>query len=185
MTTPHRQGQLFAGLPIAADSGTPAPALSREALVNWQQRVARFQSSLRTAPPPVQTDLFGEETPPLPNPWELPRQPEEFYQHRGDRGEPCLYFVLDEALPAVLYIGQTGALHRRWQGDHDCKRYIDNYRRCHQQHHLLLTLTFAFWWDVPVSAAARRQLERRAIAHWQSPFNKENWQTWQVPFVFR
>ncbi|MGQ9867022.1 MAG: GIY-YIG nuclease family protein [Pseudanabaenaceae cyanobacterium] len=183
--TPYRQGNLFEGLPLAPDANPSGPALTQEALRAWQQRVARFQRTLRQGPPPQQTDLFGDRPPRLPDPWELPHQPEEFYQHRSDRGEPCLYFVLDGALPAVLYIGQTGALHRRWQGDHDCKRYIANYRRCHQHHNLPLTLTFAFWWDVPASASARRQVERQAIAHWQSPFNKENWQIWQVPFVFR
>ncbi|MFQ3679292.1 MAG: GIY-YIG nuclease family protein [Pseudanabaenaceae cyanobacterium] len=187
--TPYRQGDLFlasgAELPTAAHPDPIAPALEREALVAWQQRVARFQATLRTAPVPQQTDLFGAAPPALPDPWALPPQPEEFYRYRSDRGEPCLYFVLDGALPAILYIGQTGALHRRWQGDHDCKRYIDNYRRCHQYHGLPLTLTLAFWWDVPTGAGARRKLEQQAIAHWQSPFNKENWQAWQVPFIFR
>ncbi|NJK60763.1 MAG: GIY-YIG nuclease family protein [Oscillatoriales cyanobacterium SM2_1_8] len=182
--TPFRQGHLFAGLPEAITPETTQPALTREALVAWQQRVARFQAALRAAAPPQQTDLFGTPAPTLPDPWGLPPHPEEFYQHRGDRGEPCIYFVLDGALPAVLYIGQTGALHQRWQGTHDCKRYIARYRQCHQGHNLPLTLTFAFWWDVPTLAPARRRLEHQAIAHWQPPFNQENWQTWQVPFVF-
>ncbi|HEY9782242.1 MAG TPA: hypothetical protein V6D09_19135 [Leptolyngbyaceae cyanobacterium] len=36
----------------------------------------------------------------------------------------------------------------------------------------------AFWWDAPVEARLRQQLELALIQIWISLFNKENWQRW-------
>ncbi len=123
------------------------------------------------------------------DPFDLPLYPAEFYR-LPCQGEPnlaandaCIYFVLDQAAQLLLYIGETCRSQKRWQGIHDCKRYIQNYQALHYQHQQPTAVVMAFVWDVPQAAPLRRELEQHLIQLWRSPFNRESWQYWQTPFV--
>jgi len=38
-----------------------------------------------------------------------------------------------------------------------------------------------FWWDAPVKAQLRQQMELNLILKWRSPFSKKNWTMWGRP----
>jgi len=98
------------------------------------------------------------------------------------KGRPCLYFVLDRAAALLLYVGETCHVNQRWQGTHDCKRYIENYLQLHRDLGLETAISTSFYWQVPALARPRQTLERALIYRWRSPFNKENWSQWGRPF---
>ncbi len=107
-----------------------------------------------------------------------------FYRLPTDSlGDACIYFVLDSAAGLVLYIEETSKSNKRWKGTHDCKGYLDKYQSLHYQHGLSCAINIAFWWDAPVQARARQQMELGLIERWKAPFNKENWTLWSAPFV--
>jgi hypothetical protein len=95
----------------------------------------------------------------------------------------AVYFVIDRELPLVLYIGETCKSNVRWKGEHDCKRYLQNYVAAHRPHQLPVTVSIGFWRDAPAQTRPRQQLEQALIQLWKAPFNKENWQQWGTPFV--
>ncbi|MEL7053370.1 MAG: GIY-YIG nuclease family protein, partial [Cyanobacteria bacterium J06588_5] len=102
-----------------------------------------------------------------------------------------MYFVIDYATvtaegvsqPLLLYVGETIKSNQRWKGEHDCKRYLLNYRQSHYDNGLKSELGIAFWPEAPADRKARQQIESALISRWRSPFNKENWQFWNTPFV--
>jgi len=125
---------------------------------------------------------------PLLDPFDLPVYPAEFYRlpqgaspNLGGN-DACIYFVIDQAAQLLLYVGETCRSQKRWQGNHDCKRYIQNYQGLHYQHQKNVAVVMAFAWDVPQSSRQRQHLEQQLIQLWRSPFNRENWQYWQTPF---
>jgi hypothetical protein len=91
--------------------------------------------------------------------------------------------VIDYELPLLLYVGETIKSGQRWKGEHDCKRYLLNYRQVHYQHQLPSQLGIAFWPHAPTQTRSRQQLELGLIYRWRSPFNKENWEFWGTPFT--
>ena len=123
------------------------------------------------------------------HPFELRKQNTDFWRWQfDDVGVAALYFVIDYAHtahshPVVLYIGETVKSNQRWKGEHDCKRYLLNYRQAHYDNGLSSELGIAFWPEAPSDRQARLQLESALIRHWRSPFNKENWRFWNTPFV--
>ena len=106
-----------------------------------------------------------------------------FWRYPADSpGDACLYFVIDSAMPLLLYVGETCRSNKRWKGEHDCKCYIDRYHDLHHRYGLERAVNIAFWWDTPSDHTARLDLELSLILRWRSPFNKENWERWGQPF---
>ncbi len=173
---------------------TPATGsqLSVSALRAWKQRIWQYQQQVRAQLPMQQGSLFESEVsygadcldPDSLDPLTLPRQNIEFWRWKAtDLGASALYFVIDYELPMLLYVGETVKSNQRWRGEHDCKRYLLNYRQAHYQHGLASALGIGFWAEAPVQTRPRQRLERALIQRWRSPFNKENWQFWGTPFV--
>ena len=132
---------------------------------------------------PAQGALFELVTPsPLIDPqsldpFKLPQQNTEFWRWKSiDVGTAALYFVIDYELPLLLYVGETVKSGQRWKGEHDCKRYLLNYRQAHYQHGLSTQLGTAFWAAAPTQTRSRQQMEAALIYKWRSPLNKENWE---------
>ena len=83
----------------------------------------------------------------------------------------------------ILYIGETISASKRWKGEHDCKKYLENYVLSHQKVNLSPNLSIRFWSDVPQFTKERRKLEQELIQKWLPPFNKETRNRWQTPFT--
>jgi hypothetical protein len=170
--------------PAAGSKITPA------ALAQWKHRIWQFQQQVQQEP--AQPSLFGceaDQTSPSQqsdqiDPFSLPRQNTEFWRAKADdAGVAALYFVIDYDLPILLYVGETVKSNQRWKGEHDCKRYLLNYRQVHYQHGLSSTLGIGFWPKAPHQTRPRQALELALIQKWRAPFNKENWRFWGTPFV--
>lgn len=175
---------------------TPSTELemTSESLLAWKQRIFQYQQQVEVGLPTQQGMLF-ELAPTLPlsdadrdadriDPFSLPQQNTEFWRWRAEEaGVAALYFVIDYALPILLYVGETVKSNQRWKGEHDCKRYLLNYRQTHYRLQLQSTLGIAFWAEAPEQTRLRQKLESALIYKWRSPFNKENWQFWGTPFV--
>jgi len=174
-------------LPLA--STVPLMEMSQEALQHWKEAIAQYQQQVQQEQPEQQGSLFDLPVSPLDpdqiNPFALPQQNTEFWRWQAspDQGTAALYFVIDYELPVLLYVGETVKSNQRWKGEHDCKRYLLNYRQAHYQHHLSSMLGIAFWAQAPVQTRPRQQLESALIYKWRSPFNKENWRFWGTPFT--
>jgi hypothetical protein len=169
---------------------TAGSEMSPAALTDWKQRIWQYQQQLRTQSPMQQGSLFEPAASPTPDrpdlidPLTLPRQNTEFWRWKAeDIGVAALYFVIDYDLPILLYVGETVKSNQRWKGEHDCKRYLLNYRQAHYQHNLSSALGIGFWAEAPIQTRPRQRLEQALIQKWRSPFNKENWQFWATPFV--
>jgi hypothetical protein len=176
------------------DCHLEAPAelleMSGDALQDWKQRIFGYQQQVKISPPIQQNTLFEVATSPeyadpdSINPFTLPQQNTQFWRWKADdHGVAALYFVIDYELPILLYVGETVKSNQRWKGEHDCKRYLLNYRQAHYQTQIETTLGIAFWPKAPVKTRARQQLESALIYKWRSPFNKENWHFWGTPFI--
>ncbi|MEL7503588.1 MAG: GIY-YIG nuclease family protein [Cyanobacteria bacterium J06554_6] len=165
-------------------------------LQSWKVRIVDFQQQIAIAPPPQQGCLFavaeapGQYGPPkVPNidtldPFALPQQNTEFWRWQfDDVGVAALYFVIDYGASLLLYVGETIKSNQRWKGEHDCKRYLLNYRQVHYDHAISSQLGIAFWPHAPADRKARQQIETALIRRWRPPFNKENWRFWGTPFV--
>lgn len=162
--------------------------MSADALVKWKERIFQYQQRARESQPVQQTTLFGltpaHWDPDGIDPFALRLHPSQFYR-LPDQGEgaACLYFIIDNVLPILLYVGETKRTPtQRWKGIHDAKQYIMNYISLHRRYGLDVAVAAAFWWDAPVQTRPRQQLESALIAKWRSPFNKENWTMWGRPF---
>ncbi|EDX84872.1 hypothetical protein S7335_2570 [Synechococcus sp. PCC 7335] len=178
----------------------PSTQVGLAELKAWKKRVFGFQTQITAI---EQGCLFGDDradnsshsettSPNLVSaidPFALRKQNTEFWRWQfDDVGVAAMYFVIDYAStahsrPVVLYIGETIKSNQRWKGEHDCKRYLLNYRQAHYDSGLRSELGIAFWPKAPSDRKARQQLESALIRHWRSPFNKENWRFWNTPFV--
>ncbi|MBW4580476.1 MAG: GIY-YIG nuclease family protein [Tildeniella nuda ZEHNDER 1965/U140] len=162
--------------------------ISAEALQTWKQRLLCYQQQVTIAPPLQQGTLFDAPAdsidPDRLDPFGLPQQNTEFWRWKAsDQGVAALYFVIDYELPILLYVGETVKSGQRWKGEHDCKRYLLNYRQAHYQNQLETLLGIAFWSLAPKQTRDRQRLESALIHKWRSPFNKENWAFWGTPFI--
>ena len=168
--------------------------ISGDALQDWKQRLFRYQQAIHVSPTLQQGTLFGaassHETASSNvdadsiDPFSLPKQNTEFWRWKAsDAGVAALYFVIDYELPILLYVGETVKSGQRWKGEHDCKRYLLNYRQVHYQNQLDTLLGIAFWSLAPAQTRDRQRLETALIRKWRSPFNKENWEFWGTPFT--
>lgn len=168
--------------------------MDKDALIKWKQRIFKYQDQVRNSKPPLQQTLFD-----LPktswhtvddiNPFSLKihsclfwRMPEP-KQFEDDTANGCLYFIIDNNLPILLYVGQTKlSVHQRWAGVHDCKDYIANYIELHRIHKVDVAVVSAFWTDIPADKKLLLEWEKDLIFRYRSPFNKEMWNVWGKPF---
>lgn len=163
--------------------------ISAETLQDWKHRIFQYQQQEMICPIPQQGNLFATtatatEIAASIDPFTLPQRNTEFWRWKvDDPGVAALYFVIDYELPILLYVGETVKSGQRWKGEHDCKRYLLNYRQVHMQHQLNTRLGTAFWLHAPEKTRPRQQIESAFIAQWRSPFNKENWEFWSTPFI--
>ncbi len=169
-------------------SREPVAQISAYALQSWKQRVKNFQSQIQLSEPTQQGFLFdlvpAHADPDSIDPFTLPQQHTEFWKWSfDDVGVAALYFVLDQTASLLLYVGETCHSNTRWKGEHDCKRYLQNYVAAHRPHDLKVAVSIGFWRDAPTDTKSRQQLEQALIQKWRSPFNKENWRHWGTPFV--
>lgn len=165
-----------------------AARMSLEVLQTWKQRVFAYQQQVKQTTGQQQVSLFGESEglidPDSIDPFTLPQQNTQFWRWKfDDPGLAALYFVIDYELPLLLYVGETVKSNRRWKGKHDCKDYLLSYRQIHYHYQLPTALGIAFWSEAPDATQPRQKLESALIYKWRSPFNKENCQYWNTPFV--
>jgi len=194
----ERQGCLFSGDELQSVHQWRSPLTHRwnmgsVALHQWKSTIAHYQdyqlSRCHHHQPSLWTmDAMATHVDPVTiNPFSLKPETIAFWRlPASDKGDACLYFVIDSnpgGLPFILYIGETCRSHQRWKGEHDCKRYIANYKANHFSCGLQASITIGFWWDALVDTRWRQQLELALIDRWRSPFNKENWQIWGMPFA--
>jgi hypothetical protein len=161
--------------------------MDETALVRWKSQIYDYQQRARESEPLQQTALFdltpAHCDPDSIDPFSLRLHPSEFYRLPDNDSEACLYFIIDNTLPILLYVGETKRTpSQRWKGVHDAKDYISNYISLHRKYKLDVAVVAAFWWDVPANTKSRQQLELALIQKWRSPFNKENWDRWGQPF---
>lgn len=167
--------------------------MDKDALVRWKSRIFDYQQRVRESKPAQQDTLFDlaglgiapkHVEPDSIDLFGLIPQPMSFWRKPTfDKGQACLYFVIDRANPPlVLYTGESCHSEHRWKGTHDAKRYIDKYIALHRQHQLSPAVNIAFWYDAPIERKARQKLELALILKWRSPFNKECWKWWGQPF---
>ncbi len=164
----------------------PQLLLSRQELTAWKRKIATFQRTVKAAPTMEQVSLFEATCDPAEgiDPFALPQQNTEFWRWQfSDVGVAALYFVIDYQSELLLYVGETVKSNQRWKGEHDCKRYLMNYRQAHFHHNLESQLGIAFWRHAPAERRPRQQVESALIYKWRSPFNKENWKFWGTPFI--
>ncbi|MBD1804077.1 GIY-YIG nuclease family protein [Microcoleus sp. FACHB-SPT15] len=161
--------------------------MDADALRQWKAQIFNYQKQVRESQPPQQTRLFDliptHCDPDSIDPFSLRLNTMQFWRMPADSpGYPCIYFVIDNTLPIVLYVGESCQSNQRWKGVHDCKRYVEKYHDLHSKHGLNRAVSIAFWFDTPANRTARLNLELSLIKRWRSPFNKENWQMWGQPF---
>ena len=165
----------------------PKELMNKEALIKWKSKIFNHQQRTLNTSPPQQTSLFGASQAhiksDLINPFELKLHSSEFYLMPEIGDAICIYFIIDNTLPLLLYVGETKqTAKQRWNGTHDCRDYISNYIELHRKYKLEVRVCSAFWYDTPAERKSRLKLESELINRWQSPFNKENWQRWGQPF---
>ncbi len=189
----EEQIPLFKAKDLAGSYGTTRRTtleMTPVSLQAWKQKVLKFQQAVAIGPDTAQASLFNLATPAASidadciNPFQLPQQNTQFWRWRAtDAGTAALYFIIDYELDLLLYVGETIKSNQRWQGEHDCKRYLLNYQQAHYQFNLPTKLGIAFWRDAPTATRARQRQESVLINKWRSPFNKENWVFWGTPFM--
>ena len=162
--------------------------MSRQKLIKWKQRIFNHQNKVRQAPPEQATlfDAVPQSTADKIDPFNLKLHNPQFYRMPEQEDECCLYFILDMALPLLLYVGETKQTARdRWGGsgtNHYCERYISNYISLHRQYELQAQVCAAFYYGVPEDTRSRQKIESELIHKWRSPFNKQCWKWWGQPF---
>ena len=161
--------------------------MSKDALLKWKAKIFKHQQRTLNTEPPQQTSLFD---PPKShcdvdniNPFALRLHNAQFYRLKEHQERICIYFIIDNALPLLLYVGETMQTAKaRWNGVHDCKDYMANYVELHRKYKLDVKMCSAFWYDTPENRTGRLRLESALIKRWESPFNKENWGKYGKPF---
>jgi hypothetical protein len=183
----HEQPDLFNNATFRTTGKQEQLLMDANALMQWKTRIFDYQKRVRESQPPKQTTLF-ELTPThcdpeSIDPFSLRLNTMQFWRMPADSpGYPCIYFVIDNTLPILLYVGESCKSNERWKGVHDCKRYVEQYHSLHHQHGLERAVSIAFWFDTPSNRTARLDLELSLIQRWRSPFNKECWKWWGQPF---
>jgi hypothetical protein len=165
----------------------PKELMSREALQSWKLKIFNHQQRTLQAEAPQQLGLFNAPTSHCDadniNPFELKLHSSQFYRLKEIGDLVCIYFIIDNTLPLLLYIGETKQTPKaRWNATHDCRDYIKGYIELHRKYKLEVRVCSAFWFETSGDRASRLKLESELINRWKSPFNKENWSRWGQPF---
>ena len=157
----------------------PQLVMSAEALFQWKQRIFDHQQSAHIQP--QQGTLFDIAPAEQINPFTLQLQNLACLDlpDHGDR--TCLYFVVDNTLPLLLYVGETELTPKQRWVNHYCDRYILHYIEMHRRYSLDVAVGIAFWYGAPSDRKQRLKLESELIHKWKSPFNKECWKWWGKP----
>lgn len=160
-------------------------AMSADDLHSWKHRIFECQQFASTEQP-QQGTLF-ELTPNFCDsdsidPFALQLHNLSFCDLPDSGDRICLYFVIDNALPLLLYVGETHRTPKQRWMSHDCHKYIENYIGLHRSYSLDVAVGIAFWYGASANRKQRLQLESELIYKWKSPFNKECWQWWGQPF---
>jgi hypothetical protein len=186
-----RQLSLFDIPSSACPPRQPQLKMSKKSLLNWKKRVFEYQDKIRKQPPqPTLFEMAREQVKPDDiNPFELKLHSSLFWRMPDNSGPAdetnrgFLYFVIDNALPIILYIGETKlSANQRWSGVHDCKSYIMNYIQQHRNHELDCQVCTAFFPHLPPKKNILREWERELILKWHSPFNQQMWHIYAQPF---
>ena len=109
--------------------------MSEEVLKQWKNKILQHQQQVIIEPSskPQQLALFDLDSNSTQfsvnniNPFSLLLHNSEFYKHKAQEYDDsnCIYFVIDNNLPLLLYIGESKhSPKKRWKGVHDCKDYI-------------------------------------------------------------
>lgn len=167
--------------------------LDKKALVEWKERIVKYQQQIRNNPTPQQNQLFS-----LANsygssddidPFSLKLHTSLFYRMPETQGvvngidTGCIYFIIDRHLPILLYIGETKlTATKRWKNVHYAKNYVLNYIEIHRKYKLDVSVVSAFWHKIPSDKKMLLKWEKELIFKWRSPFNKESWQFYGQPF---
>lgn len=132
------------------DDDRPLPSraetlvMSRDALIQWKERITEHQQQVRQEQPPQQQTLFdlpqttwhtideidpfglrARSVPLASHPADFYRKPEPL----DDSNQSCLYFIIDHAASILLYIGKTKlTVHQRWLGVHYAKDHTLRYK---------------------------------------------------------
>ena len=119
----------------------PKELISKEALIKWKSQIFNHQQRTLNIPAPQQTSLFGAPQAhiksDLINPFKLKLHSSEFYRMPEIGDAICIYFIIDNTLPLLLYVGETKqTAKQRWNGTHDCRDYISNYIELHRKYKL-------------------------------------------------
>ncbi len=166
-------------------SQQPRLTMGKDALIQWKSRIYDHQQRVKNEQP-LQTTLFdltpNHCDPNSIDPFSLKLKNWKFFRQADWGDENCIYFIIDNALPLLLYVGETKQTPKQRWGVHDCRDYISNYLQLHYKHQLKTFVGIGFWWDTPTERKARQQLEQALIQRWKSPFNKECWKWWGKPF---
>ena len=162
--------------------------MSGESLQKWKSQIQKYQNQVRVSQPIAQGTLFDLTSNSIDletiDPFSLTLRSCSFYRFPAEgKGASCLYFVLDTTAEILLYVGESLYSHKRWQGQHDCKRYLDNYQDLHYRHQIKSTIGMTFGWGAPLQTRPRQRIESALIAKWKSPFNWQNWNYWHTPFT--
>ncbi len=164
----------------------PKLTMGKDALIQWKSRIFDHQQRVKDEQPLQQTTLFdltpNHCDPDSIDPFGLKLRQWQFFRELDGGDETCIYFIIDNALPLLLYVGETKQTPKQRWGVHDCRSYIENYLDLNYKHQLKTFVGIGFWWDTPVERKARQQLEQALIQKWKSPFNKECWNFWGKPF---
>ncbi len=182
----EQQLNLFSKIPTSTDKQQQL-VMDANTLEQWKSQIFDYQQQTRSLNPHQQTTLFdltpSHCDPDKIDPFNLKVRSLAFWRMPADsHGDSCLYFVIDNQVPLLLYVGETCRSNKRWKGIHDCKDYIASYLDLHYKYKLQTAVNIAFWWDAPTDRRSRQQLELKLILKWRSPFNKENWEKWGQPF---
>jgi hypothetical protein len=89
----------------------PKQVMSHKDLIKWKQRIFLAQQRALATKPVQQTSLFD---PPkshcdyeLINPFQLKLHSSTFYRSPQPEERICIYFIIDRAVPILLYVGET------------------------------------------------------------------------------
>ncbi|WP_333380009.1 GIY-YIG nuclease family protein [Microcoleus sp. B4-D4] len=155
--------------------------MNSDALHSWKQRIFEHQQSAASEQPQQGTLFELTPNPCDPNnidPFTLELHNLSFCDKPDWGDRTCLYFVIDNALPLLLYVGETHRTPKQRWANHYCHSYIGNYIELHRRYSLDVSVAIAFWYGAPSNRQQRLQLELELIYKWKSPFNKECWQYW-------
>ena len=188
-----RQSQLFDSK-INTSTNLPHTnsfELKRETIMLWRNKIYHHQSKIleNKLIADSQQSLFPEiksfDEKKI-NPFSLQPFSLSFWRtsqsvHQG----PAMYYVIDNMANSkiILYIGETNSANKRWKGEHDCKKYLINYKEALASNNLESHQDIRFFLDVPKEVKLRRKLEHNLIYLWLPPFNKETRSRWSTTFT--